>query len=644
MTSALTISETLKDETCTHFSGAHGDEGWTCAWVARRRGWGDDLVVQRPSEPPQVVAARVKVSGPPAFSGARFAAVIDGALKVCDFYGIMSTAIKPTKGETLRGSIRWVGDSLLVVAKRADGRECLRRYSTDSWARSDEVYVASKGGTIGCFNAWPGSSAVALVHRLANAMVAEVLVVDEEGARSVARDGRVEYAPPSLGCLIDDRPGTNGRRQLVCRFGGLDVASGAGASLFADDAADAPERLADGPASGLEHGLFVLDREATRWERVDYFEGADVAARSYGPPNDRDVCVNAERTGVVVTARRDASSVGESLYEVEFAVSGDAPMISAIPCGAEAGAYAAVAAVRLADVLFVKRSPNSWGDLYAVKSSSFPADQLTRMMPCALSAKLRAPDEVTLDDGYHALVYWPVRAASNGDAMIAAGDGDAMVAAGDGDAMVAAGDGDAVVAADDGDAMVAADAVTVRPLVWGHGGPLCSHALEPAPLFQWLADLGHAVVVPHFPGSVGFGLAHMDAVRGDGCGQKDWESVCAAGTWCLRDGGLRPPEGMSIDRSRGVGYAGHSWGGYLGLLAATRLESPFSCVVASAGIADWAVQQKATEVRYYDRWLLGGWVYEEAVRARVARANPDPKLRVPLLVTHGMVDTCVDST
>ena len=58
----------------------------------------------------------------------------------------------------------------------------------------------------------------------------------------------------------------------------------------------------------------------------------------------------------------------------------------------------------------------------------------------------------------------------------------------------------------------------------------------------------------------------MDAVRGDGCGKKDFESVCAAGTWCLKDDGLRPPEGISVDRSRGVGYAGHSWGGYLGLL------------------------------------------------------------------------------
>ena len=88
---------------------------------------------------------------------------------------------------------------------------------------------------------------------------------------------------------------------------GLEVASGVGAKLFADDAADAPRRLADGPTSGLVHGLFVLDRDATRWERVDIqtpdFRRVDVAARSYGPPI-RDMCVNAERTGVVVTGSR----------------------------------------------------------------------------------------------------------------------------------------------------------------------------------------------------------------------------------------------------------------------------------------------------------------------------------------------------
>ena len=321
MPPALTISEALKDESCWHFAGTHSDEGWTCAWVARRRGWGDDLIIQRPSQPPLVVASRAKVAGPPVFiEDGGFAVVIDGALKVSNSYGnIGNVVVEPAKGETLRGSIRWVGDAFLVVVKRADGLECLRRYSWDRRGDFDEIYVASKGGSIGSFDGWPGSSAVALVHRLANAMVAEVIVVDE-GTRSVARDGRVEYAPPALGCLVNDIPGTNGRRQLVCRFGGLDIASGVGAKLFADDAADAPQRLADGPTSGLVHGLFVLDRDATGWKKVlhegDALTGRrrDVAARSYGPSNDRDVCVNNERNGVVVTCGDD-DGVGILLQE-----------------------------------------------------------------------------------------------------------------------------------------------------------------------------------------------------------------------------------------------------------------------------------------------------------------------------------------
>ena len=60
MPPALTISEALKDESCWHFAGTHSEQGWTCAWVARRRGWGDDLILQRPSQPAVVVAAQTR--------------------------------------------------------------------------------------------------------------------------------------------------------------------------------------------------------------------------------------------------------------------------------------------------------------------------------------------------------------------------------------------------------------------------------------------------------------------------------------------------------------------------------------------------------------------------------------------------------
>ena len=126
MPPALTISEALKDESCWHFAGMHSDEGWTCAWVARRRGWGDDLLLQRPSQPPLVVAARVKVAGPPVFAGEAFAVVVDGALKLCenyDHYGDLRTVFEPAKGETLRGSIRWVGGEHPVVGRGPSRQE-----------------------------------------------------------------------------------------------------------------------------------------------------------------------------------------------------------------------------------------------------------------------------------------------------------------------------------------------------------------------------------------------------------------------------------------------------------------------------------------------------------------------------------------
>ena len=155
----------------------------------------------------------------------------------------------------------------------------------------------------------------------------------------------------------------------------------------------------------------------------------------------------------------------------------------------------------------------------------------------------------------------------------------------------------------------------VQAVVWAHGGPFCAHALEYFPLFHWLANLGFVVLVPHFEGSTSFGLDHMDAVRGDGCGVADLEGALAAGRHA-RDGHLRC-DGYRVDVERGVAIAGHSWGGYLALLAATRpRDSPFSCAVASAGIADWAAQQRGTDVRYYDRWLMDGWVYEPAVAKR----------------------------
>jgi len=578
----LTIGEVLQQESCSQFAAGKSPAGWAHARVERRRGWGDDLVLEGPRGA-ETLVSKASVGSAPVFSpdGSEVAVVVDGQLEAFPVGGgAPRRLVSVASGETLCGAPRWVDGGVAYVSA-VGGVQTLRVARGGGAAR--DVFAASAGGSVGSFDvAADGRAAVA--HRLGNAMLAEVVVVGADGAAAVvAVDARVEYAPPSLGFLADGR--------LACRFGGL-VRSFKDRDRdawprFADDAG-AFETTADLGHEDLEHGLFVLEADGA-WVRAPVVDGGgeDVVARARTAPV-RDLVVDGDR--VAVTARRtSAATVKDSIFVVDF---GDGGAVAEVPATKGDGAVQALALAG-DDLRFRRVCPTSWGDAFACAVSGGPAARLTRTTPRAHARKLAAPDEVDID-GTHALVYWPQNFAG------------------------------------------AAPCV-----VWAHGGPLASHSYEYDPLYGWLAGLGFVVVAPHFRGSTGFGLAHMDAVRGDGCGFADHADMVKAGAYVLA-GKLRPPEGVAVDVRRGVGAAGHSWGGYLGMLAATREDSPFSCAVASAGIADWAVQQRGTDVRYYDRFLMDGWVYEDDVRARARRANPDPAtLRAPLLLAHGTADTDV---
>ena len=85
-------------------------------------------------------------------------------------------------------------------------------------------------------------------------------------------------------------------------------------------------------------------------------------------------------------------------------------------------------------------------------------------------------------------------------------------------------------------------------------------AFDYNPYLCWLARLGYFVCVPNFRGSTGFGVAHMDAVLGDGCGSADLSDCLACAHY------IRSLPESQLDLQRGVGVAGHSWGGYLALM------------------------------------------------------------------------------
>lgn len=169
------------------------------------------------------------------------------------------------------------------------------------------------------------------------------------------------------------------------------------------------------------------------------------------------------------------------------------------------------------------------------------------------------------------------------------------------------------------------------PIVWIRGGPTgfsrYSFVAQPA----WLANEGFVVITPNYRGSTGHGVEFMAAVAGEGVGKHDLHDVLAAAEYVKT-----LPQ---ADVSRGVGIGGHSWGGYLTLMAVTQAPEAFSCAVASAAIADWTVQQAHTEVRWYDRWLIGGWLYEREAHARErSPITHAERIKTPLLVLHGEQD------
>jgi dipeptidyl aminopeptidase/acylaminoacyl peptidase len=182
----------------------------------------------------------------------------------------------------------------------------------------------------------------------------------------------------------------------------------------------------------------------------------------------------------------------------------------------------------------------------------------------------------------------------------------------------------------------------LQPLLWLHGGPMAQYSYDCNPLLSWLASCGYLVMAPNFSGSTGNGLAFMNRVLAEGCGVADLSDCLACARYLRHDLAAGEPR---LDLSRGVAVGGHSWGGYLAYLCMLEKrpdgESVFGCGIAAAGITDWSLQQRHTEVRYYDHALLGGWVYEPRVAARAREASPltrAAELRAPLLVLHGKDD------
>ena len=163
-----------------------------------------------------------------------------------------------------------------------------------------------------------------------------------------------------------------------------------------------------------------------------------------------------------------------------------------------------------------------------------------------------------------------------------------------------------------------------------HGGPqgMTGDSFHPRWNLQMFASRGYVVFGLNFHGSVGFGQAFTDSIRGD-WGGKPYQDVLE---------GLNYMEKQPFIKKGKICAAGASYGGYMANWVATH--SPrFSCIISHAGVYNIESKYGSTEELWFPEWDMMGtpWTNREAFRKMSPHSYAE-KLKTPTLVIHGQRD------
>jgi dipeptidyl aminopeptidase/acylaminoacyl peptidase len=165
-------------------------------------------------------------------------------------------------------------------------------------------------------------------------------------------------------------------------------------------------------------------------------------------------------------------------------------------------------------------------------------------------------------------------------------------------------------------------------IVLPHGGPFVQEVVGWDEWGQMLANNGYMVLQPQYRGSLGYGMKfYMDAFMDGGQGGYKMQDDKDDGAQYLVERGL-------VDPNR-VAMFGWSYGGYAALVAASREDQIYQCVIAGAAVSDPLMQ-----VNYY-RFLLRGTSRDEQLRMwddSISPLKEAEKVNVPMLLIHGSVD------
>jgi alpha-beta hydrolase superfamily lysophospholipase len=159
-------------------------------------------------------------------------------------------------------------------------------------------------------------------------------------------------------------------------------------------------------------------------------------------------------------------------------------------------------------------------------------------------------------------------------------------------------------------------------ILYVHGGP--GGVIDPNdPFMLRLLAEGIEFVCAAYRASSGYGREHEDVNRGE-YGRADLWDVLAAGLdWKNRLGQDRP-----------LILAGYSYGGFLSLLALAQADQPFD-----GGISLWAVSGLHRMVAHQHKAFPAGEAERAAARRERSPLEQAPRIRGPLLILHGALDT-----
>ncbi len=144
-------------------------------------------------------------------------------------------------------------------------------------------------------------------------------------------------------------------------------------------------------------------------------------------------------------------------------------------------------------------------------------------------------------------------------------------------------------------------------IVLPHGGPHHRAGLGAGFNDQVLASHGYAILKPNFRGSTGYGLAFLDAVRGD-LGGGDMRDILS-GVDFLIEKELADPDQLYV---YGVSYGGYMTSWLVG--QTTR----FRAAVAENAVTDMTMMWSLSDLQSWTEWEFGGrpWEVSGAMRQR----------------------------